>query len=192
MTKKGFDPRPLFFQLSWRQIITSWITVIAFFVLLAVCILEIPKLGNVFHVSGLLKIGALAGLILGGILSWFFAKDVDDLTDRMKICTFIIVPLLILSPLLACLLNRVGSDGGKMEKFEIFEVEKIGVSEKNQNTNLKMGDYFLYIFHESELEKVRFNDLIVAPEKGEEIEINIRKGWFGWEWVDHIFAAQNE
>ncbi len=191
MMRKGFDPRPLFFQLSWKQIFTSWGAVLVFFAVLFICILEVPKLGNVFHVSGLLKIGAGVGLVLGGIIAFFLSKNVSDLTDRMKISTFVIVPCLILVPLLTCVINRLGSDDGRMEEFEIFEVEKIGAEEKNLTSQLKEGDYFIYVFHESELEKLRFNDLIAEPQKGQTINIKIRTGAFGWEWVDHIFAAQD-
>lgn len=188
MMRKGFDPRPLFFQLSWKEIFTSWGVVVIFFALFFLCVFEVPKLGNVFHVSGLLKIGAVVGLVLGAIIAFFLSKNVSDLTDRMKISIFVIVPCLIFVPLLACVLNRLGSDDGRKEEFEIFEAEKIGAEEKSQKNQLKEGDYFIYVFHESELEKLRFNDLIEEPQKGQTIDIKIRTGAFGWEWADHIFA----
>lgn len=185
MSSKGFDRRPLFFQLSWKQIISSW--GLLFFVLFLFVLygFEIPKFENILGAGGFFKQSLLLGALGGGAVAYHYAKTIDVFIDRLKAFMFIFGSILFFAPLFGSLINRWGSFKSPQEKsYEIFEVEKITAPEQNQTLKLKEMDYFIFIFENDNLERIKLKNLSEIPQKGNQINLTLHRGLLGGDWVE--------
>jgi len=185
MASKGFDHRPLFFQLSWKQILSSWGIVALVFILFILYGFEIRRVENILNAGELLKQSLLLGALGAAAAAYHYAKTIDDYTDRFKAFTFIFGCILFFAPLFGSLVNRWGSFKSPQEKsYEVFEVEKVSAPEQNQTLKLKEMDYFIFIFENDNLERIRVKNLLEIPRKGDNINLNLHRGLLGWDWIE--------
>ncbi len=184
MSPESFDPRPLFYQLNWKQRITAWILLAIIFILLVLYSFELSKFGNTFQSESLFKRAWLIFGILGAALGFIVGKAEKDLTEKFKIFVFIFLSALFFAPLLTNLTNRWFSGDSEIKSYEVFEVETIGPPKKISEKHWSTGDYFIFVFEEGELEKIRLNDLTEEPVKGQKIDLEIREGLLGWKFVE--------
>ena len=185
MSPKSFDPRPLFYQLSWKERITAWILLVLVFILFTLYAFEFPRFGNTFQFKSLLFRALIVFGIIGGGVGYIFSKPEKDLTERFKVFVFIFLSSLFFAPLLANLTNRWLSDDQKLKSYEIFEVEPIGLPQKTTEKSWPTRDYFIFVFEDEKLEKIRLNDLTEDPLKGQQIELAIGEGFFGWKFLNN-------
>ena len=183
MSPKSFDPRPLFYQLNWKERITAWILLVLVFTLFILYAYELPVFGNTFQFKSLLRRSLLVFGIIGAIVGYLYSKPETDLTEKFKVFLFIFLSTLFFAPLLANLTNRWFGSEPELKSYEIFEVEPIGVPEMAIEKRWPTRDYFIFIFEDDELEKIRLNDLAEQPLKGQQIELAIGEGLFGWKFL---------
>lgn len=184
MSPKSFDPRPLFYQLNWRQRITAWILLAIIFILLVLYSFELSKFGKTFQAESLFKSGWLFFGFFGAVLGFIVGKPESDLIEKFKVFVFIFLSALFFAPLLTNLTNRWFSNTSEIKSYEVFEVEPIGYPQKKSETHWSTRDYFIFVFEDDKLEKIRLNDLTEEPLKGQKIDVRVRKGLLGWKFVD--------
>ena len=184
MSPKSFDTRPLFYQLTWKERITAWILLVVIFTLFVLYGFELPKFGNTFQFRSLLLRALSIFGILGGAVGYWFSKSEKDLTEKFKIFVFIFFSALFFAPLFANLTNRWLSSKTMIKSYEIFEVLPIGVPEKKNEQPWSTRDYYIFVFEDNKLEQIRLKDLIEEPLKGQQIELAIGEGLFGWKFLE--------
>jgi len=183
MSPKSFDPRPLFYQLTWKERITAWVILVVVFMLFTLYAFELPIFGNTFQFKSLLLRALLIFGIFGGIAGYIYSKPEKDLTEKFKVFLFIFLSALFFAPLLANLTNRWFSGAPQLKSYEIFAVEPIGTPQRAIDKRWSTRDYFIFVFEDDELEKIRLTDLTEEPLKGQQIELVIGEGLFGWKFL---------
>ena len=94
MSPKSFDPRPLFYQLSWKERITAWILLVIIFILFTLYAFELPIFGNTFQFKSLLLRALLVFGIVGGAVGYVYSKPEKDLIEKFKVFLFIFLSTL--------------------------------------------------------------------------------------------------
>ncbi len=183
MSPKGYDSRPLLYQLSWKERILSWIGTIIVFAFFILYVFEFPRFGNIFQVKSLLLNSLMVLGTIGSLAGLFVSRSEKDLSERMKVFMFIFLTALFFAPLFGSLANRIFADHLQIKTYEIFEVELIGPSPKPNEIQQKPRNYFIYVFEDDILEKIRLDGLLKVPKKGEQIELEVKEGLFGWKFL---------
>lgn len=183
MSSKNYDTRPLFFQFSWKERILLWSGTLLIFAFFILYVFEFPRFGNIFQVKSLLSSSLMVLSIIGAILGLFVSKKEKDLNERMKVFFFIFFTALFFAPLFGSLTNRIFPKHIQVKSYEIFEVELIGLPPRSNEIRQKPRSYFIYVFEDDILEKIRLNDLAKPPLIGEQIELKIKEGLLGWKFL---------
>ena len=183
MSPKSSDSRPLVYQLSWRERILSWVGTVIVFAFFILYVFEFPRFGNIFQVKNLLFYSLSVLGIIGAVIGFFVSHSEKDLNERMKVFLFIFLTALFFAPLFGSLSNRTFAKNTEIKSYEVFEVELIGPPSKPSEISQKPRNYFIYVFEDDILEKIRLDGLTEAPQKGEQIKLEIKEGLFGWKFI---------
>src|SRR5210317_829075 len=116
--------KPLFFQLSWFQIIKYWLLFLGFIGLMVLYAYEFKYFENTFHIKRLVWFSLWIGTTIGAILAYYLLEIKGDLVTRIKTTLLIMLPFIAFSPLFGSLFNRVLSTRDfEVKDFEVFKVD---------------------------------------------------------------------
>ncbi|MBK6901903.1 MAG: hypothetical protein IPH04_03580 [Saprospirales bacterium] len=173
--------------MSWKQKIGYFLVGLAFLGLIALYALEFYYFKRTFGIRTMSLVAAGIGAVVGVILGAALSRKAEDAVDRIQVFLFCIVLCAGFSPLLASLSNRLLSPHPvKWEGVQFFE-EKAYISERfgvMKGEKVKPRGYNLFFMREGKL--VRIDNRLPLPgkpQRGDTLQIPVRKGLWGVEWV---------
>jgi hypothetical protein len=151
---------------------------------------EIGYLGLYFRPGALLLSSLAFGAALGIVLALLFrGPRQQEPVDRIRRAAILFFTCLILSPLLLSLANRWFGKRENTAVPVVFESEdaryssRFGVM-KEEGGIPQPNAYFLYFYHQDQLMRITSPEaLFPGAEEGDTIEIPVREGAFGYDWV---------
>ncbi len=151
---------------------------------------EVPYFTNTFGIRFLI----FRAVLLGGFLGWFANRFVyrqkgDDMTDRIQIALFFIVPSMIIAPLLALFTNHILSKKTEVHFEKVVFLKEIPLKMARFGVNkdaLKNVDaVYTYFIRSEKQERIRSKHLLFKDiQEGSEVELPIKKGFWGFEFVE--------
>jgi hypothetical protein len=157
---------------------------------------EIPYFSNTFDMKYLFFRALILGAIVGIGLGWFFSKKMTDASDRVPIFMLCLVGCLVVFPLKASFINHFfakndplpTSSGSAISTKVVFEKEeplrtsRFGIA---KNSVLTADAFYVHFIKDRKMDRIRSKTQnFRTVEKGQEIELPIKKGFFGFEFVD--------
>lgn len=160
---------------------------LSFLGLIALYALEFYYFKRTFGIKTMALVAAGIGAVIGAILGGALSRKAEDAVDRIQVFLFCIVLTAGFSPLLASLSNRLLSPHPlKWESVQFFE-EKPYISERfgiMKGEKVKPRGYNLFFIRNGTLERIDNRlPLSVKPQRGDSLQIPVRKGLWGVEWV---------
>lgn len=164
---------------------------IAIFGVLVMSVLELKYFNNTFEAKSMVTRALILGVLIGAALSYWITKDRLDKPAmetllKFQISIAILVFSIILMPLLASFSNRVLSFGRQAEvpveyvAAQGFYADRYGLLDSPEPNG-----YFLFVLKDGQLErfKTKTNPYPNAKEN-ETILLTVKKGFWGYEYVD--------
>lgn len=162
-------------------------SVLALFGIVILYVLEFQWFQNSFGVQRLV-IGALgAGLFVGVILGFVFQKRGDDLVEKMQIWTACIIVPVLLMPLLASQTNRLFAEQAKPTKVQFWDEKAYTLNRYGvlKGDKIDTVGYFIFVVKDGEMVRLEHETPVFeTAKKGDTVEISVRKGLFGIEFVE--------
>ncbi len=149
---------------------------------------EVPYFSNTFEIRYLFFRFALLGILIGILIGWLLTKNATDKSDRLPIMLFSIIGALAVFPLLGVNTNHSFAKNDPLSIQVIFQKEeplrtsRFGVA---KTTTLTVDAFYLYFVKAGEVDRIRTKTQSfrhVAP--GQEIELPIKHGFWGFNFVD--------
>lgn len=149
---------------------------------------EVPYFSNTFEIQYLFFRCLLLGVAVGGIIGWMLSKNVTDKSDRAPIILFSLVACMAVFPLLGISSNHLLSKTAPLsikvlfQKEEPLRTSRFGVA---KNTTVTVDAFYLYFAKDGEMDRIRTKTQSFQHiEAGEEIELPIKQGLWGFTFVD--------
>ncbi len=156
--------------------------------LIVLYVLEFPFFSNTFGVKSLVLGSMLVGAMIGYLVAVQFQKKEYDLTERIQLFVFSMVLCAVFAPLFGSLSNRLlGSQIVQMHPFEF--VEEVPYAQDRFgfmfDEEVKPDGYAVFFLRKGNPERVKtLESLFSEKERGEQIELPIKRGLWGFEYVD--------
>lgn len=167
---------------------TIFLLVILFFSLMTLYANEIQFWGHYLERKQFLLFSALAGLIVGLLVSWRFSRTLNpDWLIRIRSSLAITFGTVVLFPLLVSLTNRaLPQSGPRTTEVEFVREEGRFTSRFGSAVAPKKpSTYFLFFNHDSQFFRVQYQrSHFPDQQEGDTIALPLRKGLWGFEWVD--------
>jgi hypothetical protein len=184
-----FDPRPLFFQLSWWQRIGIWLLGAVVIGLVVLYAFELPRFQNTFDARRMtlwsLAVGAVAGLVAG----WLGQRKATSTEERIQAFMLLFLPWVVFAPLLCSLTNRwAGQQEARPCTVEFWQLES-RISSRGgmlKGEKPEANQFFLYFVRDGQLERIQVPSAgrFRQNQRGDTIELPIRSGFWGYRWID--------
>ncbi len=150
--------------------------------------LEMGRFNNIFNVRTLAWISVLIGIIISGFLAWKYQPNTSTILEKFQWYVFVVVLSAVFSPLLASLSNRwLAYDSNKPKAYEVYKVRGYKANRFGMIKGEKMSidGFYVFLIKDDKIvrittKKAKFGEL----QKGDSIYINIRKGFWGYEWYE--------
>lgn len=161
---------------------------VLFLLFILLYVLEFKYFNLALGIKPLVFGSLIVGFLIGVGLGFLFSKSAEDLTDRVQVYAFFILLCTIFMPLFGSLSNRLLSfQKAQPEQVEFVEqspfyASRLGVikGEKIQPTG-----YNNFFYRNNKLYRVKTSERLFSEnlEKGDSIDIPIKKGLWGIAWV---------
>ncbi len=154
--------------------------------LIVLYVFEFQWLSNTFEAGKLIAQFAISGFVAGLILGWHYRYKAKDITEQIQIFCFFIFPLTLFAPLFGSLSNRLLSfHPVEMRQFEFFKETsfsgELGIFE---GARITPDAYLVFFFRNGKLERIKSRKrLFPGIERGSFIDLPVRKGFWGYEYV---------
>ncbi len=149
---------------------------------------EVPYFSNTFDMSYLFFRALILGALAGAALGWFVIKKVTDTSDRVPIFILCVVGCMVIFPLKASFINHFFAKNApftikvSFQKEEPLRTSRFGIA---RNGVITADAFYVHFIKDGKMERIRSkNQSFQTVEKGQEIELPIKKGFFGFEFVD--------
>jgi hypothetical protein len=149
---------------------------------------EAPYFSNTFDSNYLLFRGAALGALVG-LLGFFYLKsNATDALERFQIGAFSLLLGMFIFPYLAIWSNHFFADKGPLSIKVIFQRDepirtgRFGISKGKLP---EIDGFYTYFLKNSDFDRVRSKQqLFRGVEQGSEVELPIKKGFWGFEFVE--------
>jgi hypothetical protein len=177
-------------NLSWKERLLYATLTLAVLGLVVVYALEIYYFKRTFNPASLFIGGGAVGLVLGLFAGRRFSRTAEDAVERIQVYLFFTALTVIFTPLLASLSNRWLSPHPPRAERVIFFEEKPYRQERFgllfwASPSDKPRGYYVFFMRDGKLERIDNRAPLSPPLKsGDSMEILVRKGLWGVEWVE--------
>ncbi|MBL7818055.1 MAG: hypothetical protein JNL70_23800 [Saprospiraceae bacterium] len=149
---------------------------------------EVPYFSNTFDILYLFFRFLFVGVLVGICLGWFVSRKMQDASDRMPVFLLCLVPCMAVFPLLGILSNHILVAKDPLSIKVIFEKEEPLMTSRfgvRKNSIIQADAYYVYFTRNYKQDRVRCkNQSFRSIEKGQEIELPIKKGFWGFDFVE--------
>ena len=149
---------------------------------------EVPYFSNTFDILYLFCRAAFLGALVGALIGWFVSKKMTDSSDRVPVFMLCLVVCLVVFPLKAIFINHYFAKKDPLSIKVIFEKEeplrtsRFGIV---RNSVVTADAFYVHFTKDGNSERIRSKtQSFRTVERGEEIELPIKKGFLGFEFVD--------
>lgn len=149
---------------------------------------EVPYFSNTFDILYLFCRAAFLGALVGALIGWLVSKKMTDSSDRVPVFMLCLVAGLVIFPLKAIFINHYFAKNTPLSIKVIFEKEeplrtsRFGIA---QNSVITADAFYVYFIKEGNSERIRSRtQSFRTVEKGQEIELPVKKGFLGFDFVD--------
>ncbi len=149
---------------------------------------EVPYFSNTFGILYLFFRFLFLGIAVGGIIGWRLSKNAEDKSDRVPIIAFSVVAGMVIFPLLGISSNHFFAKDAPLsikvlfQKEEPLRTSRFGVA---KNTTVTVDAFYLYFLKDGDLNRIRSKTQSFRNiEAGQEIELPVKKGFWGFTYVD--------
>ena len=176
-------------NLNWKERLLYATLTLAVIGLVVVYALEIYYFKRTFNPAALFIGGGALGLVLGLLVGRRFSTTAEDAVERIQVYLFFTALAVIFTPLLASLSNRWLSPHAPRAEQVIFFEEKPYRQERFgllfwASPSDKPRGYYVFFMRDGKLERIDNRaPLRPAPQRGDTMEILVRKGLWGVDWV---------
>jgi hypothetical protein len=164
---------------------------IALFVLAGIIygyVTQVPYFSNTFGIQYLFFRFLFLGVLIGGIVGWFLSKKGETGIERAQIIIASILLCAAIAPLKGIYINHAFADDTPLSKKVIFEKEealrtsRFGV---RKNAIPEPDAYYVHFNMDNTMQRIRSkNPSFKNIEKGTEIELPVKKGILGFDFVE--------
>ena len=149
---------------------------------------EVPYFSNTFDMQFLFFRALGVGALIGALLGWYFSKNVADKSDRVPVFMLCLVTCMAILPLKASFINHFMAKNDPLSTKVVFQEEKalrttrIGVV---KGAKVTVDAFYVSFIRNGKLDRIRTqNASFKGIEKGQEIELSIKKGFLGFDFVE--------
>ena len=170
-------------KLSRQEYRNGILGVILFLLVVFSYAFEFKHFSNTFGVEKLVVRALAIGALAGAMMAFFYSKRYFDPLDKFKTYVFFIIIFLMIAPLLASLSNRYLSFSEIKNEEVIFEKQEAYIKSRFGKVKSKTDGVHLFFIKDQKFERVKTKQLqFPEAEKGDRISINIKKGFWGYEY----------
>ncbi len=166
------------------KIITGVFLVFLFIVLYAI---EFSFISRTFEVSGLIGRSVVVGILMGCGLGYFVTRYADELLEKVQYFIMVLVLSILITPLFGAMSNRLLAGKPETKNFEFIQEEPYGASRFGiiEGQEPTVDGYFIFFVKDGQFERIK-SPVPKFPnkEKGDQIQLAIRNGLWGYEFVD--------
>lgn len=163
---------------------------IALFVIAAVIygyVTQVPYFSNTFNVQYLFFRFLFFGALIGGIIGWFLSKKAASGIERVQLILATVLLSAVMAPLVGIYINHAFAEKPPLSKKAIFQKEEaLRTSRFGVRKNIipEPDAYYVHFLMDGEPHRIRTkNASFKNIEKGSEIELPVRKGVLGFDFV---------
>jgi hypothetical protein len=149
---------------------------------------EVPYFSNTFDIQYLFFRALFLGALVGVLLGWYFMRKMTDATDRIPVFLLCLVVCLVIFPLKVIFINHYFAKNTPLsikvlfEKEEPLRTSRFGVA---KNSLVTVDAFYVYFIKDGESDRIRSRtQSFRTVEKGQEIELPVKKGALGFDFVD--------
>jgi hypothetical protein len=150
-------------------------------------VLEIQWFQNYFEAKNLVVFALLAGVAIGVLLGYLLRNKAKEQVEKMQLWVACLIIPVLLMPLIASLANRLFAEQATPTKVEFWEEKAYLMNRFGQIKGERMepSGYYIFIIKNGEMVRLE-SDKPMFPnaQKGDTVEVPIRKGLFGVAFVD--------
>lgn len=175
-------------QPSRSKRLLIWLGFVLLLLLFYLYVREFRYFSNTFEVGRLILYSMIPGAVVGGLLGWRIQKEQRDPVDRIRTFLLVFLPIVLFAPLLGSLSNRLpGTPPVENRSFEFWENDarissRFGLTKGEKP---KPDAYFLYFVRAGKIERIKSKTpLYETARRGDTITLPIRRGLWGYEWVE--------
>ena len=173
--------------MSWKEKLLYLLLTLALLGLMAVYVLEFYYFKRTFEIKTMSWVAALIGLADGALLGWLLSRKTGDAVERIQVFFFCLVLTTVFAPLIASMSNRFFSPHPLRWESVVFFEQKPYISERFgllQGETPKPRGYYLFFIREGVMRRIdNRKPLTKAYQRGDTLQIPVRKGLWGVEWV---------
>jgi len=175
-------------RIPWKERIVYTLVGLVLIGLVVAYVPEFYYFKRTFEIKTMALVAAGVGVVAGGILGVSLGRKAADTVERIQIFLLCVVLVALFSPLLASLSNRlISPQPVKMESVAFFE-QKAYVSERFGfllGEKVRTSGYYLFFIRNGKMYRMDNRRPVPgAPQRGDTMEIPVRKGLWGVEWVE--------
>lgn len=167
--------------------LSIFISVVAIFLVIVLYVLEFQWFQNSFDTKKLVVGSLLMGLAIGGFIGFAMQKYGRDWVDKAQIWMVCLVVPLLLMPLIGSITNRVFANQAQETKV-VFWGEKAFITSRFGKLEAMSADttgFYIFIVKDGAIQRLSWPaSKFPNAQRGDTIELPVRKGLFGIELVD--------
>ena len=149
---------------------------------------ELIHFSNTFRVKRLLLVALVLGLFTGTLAAVHYQKQFKEQMEKVVISVICVLVAVGVFPLLISLSNRLLTiKEPRREVVELFKEEPFGESRFGiiKGQPIKADGYYIFFIRDGQLERIKSKvPRFTGVEEGSIVELPIKKGLWGFEYVE--------
>ena len=150
--------------------------------------LEFSHFSQTFNIKSLIFTALAIGFLIGCVLANTYRKKMVEQVDKMAVIFGSIILSMLIMPLVMSLSNRLLSFNKAVDKkYEFIKEEAFGSSRFGmvEGMNEDVDGYHIFFVRDGIYERIKSDKpLFDDVKKGTSINLPVKRGLFGWEFVD--------
>lgn len=172
--------------MSLKTKLSIFLSLLVLLGVIVLYVLEFQWFQNYFGAKRLVLGALAAGLVVGLVLGFLLRKKADEQVEKMQLWAACITLPIMVMPLLVSLTNRLFAQQPVPTKVEFWEEKAYTMNRFGQlkGQRPEASGYYVFVVKDGKMVRLESDQPVFpAAQQGDTVELPLRKGLFGVEFV---------